>query len=203
MPLNLSRLFGSVHTKPITIVSGLPRSGTSLMMKILEAGGMPILADDLRAADEDHPSGYYEWERANKLKEGDDEWVEQAQGKAVKVTSALLVDLPVRYRYRIIFMRREIIETLASQRQMLLRRGESADSIEDAQMAEMFHEHLKRVRVWLANQSHMQVLYVDYKELIENPGPHIENLTSFLNMALDVDAMRAVPDVSLYHQRKS
>ena len=203
MPLNLSRLFGGVLTKPITIVSGLPRSGTSMMMKILEAGGMPILTDELRVADEDNPKGYYEWERAKKLKEGDIEWVTQAQGKAVKVISALLVDLPGQYRYKIIFMRREISEILASQRQMLLRRGEPADTIDDAQMAEMFQEHLKRVRVWLANQSNMQVLYVDYNDLIENPGAHIENLTSFLNVALDLDAMRAVPDASLYRQRKS
>lgn len=203
MPLKLSRLFGRAHAQPVTIVSGLPRSGTSMMMKILEAGGVEILTDDLRAADDDNPKGYFELERVKKLKEGDIDWVDQAQGKAVKIISALLEDLPDRHRYKIIFMCREMAEILASQRQMLIRRGEAADDVNDAQMAEIFQEHLKRVRVWLANQENIDVLYVDYNDLMRDPAVQIESLVSFLSIPLDVDAMRAVPDASLYRQRKA
>lgn len=174
-----------------------------MMMKILEAGGMQILTDELRAADEDNPKGYYELERVKKLKEGDVAWVSQARGKVVKIISALLEGLPGRHHYKIIFMQREMAEILASQQQMLVRRGEAADKVADIQMAEMFQEHLKRVRVWLANQKNMQVLYVDYNELMKNPAPHIENIQAFLSVPLDAQAMRAVPDASLYRQRKA
>ncbi len=174
-----------------------------MMMKILEAGGVEILTDDLRAADDDNPKGYFELERVKKLKEGDIDWVDQAQGKAVKIISALLEDLPDRHRYKIIFMCREMAEILASQRQMLIRRGEAADDVNDAQMAEIFQEHLKRVRVWLANQENIDVLYVDYNDLMRDPAVQIESLVSFLSIPLDVDAMRAVPDASLYRQRKA
>lgn len=201
MPLNLAKLFRSTPSAPITVVSGLPRSGTSMMMKILEAGGLEILTDELRAADEDNPKGYYEFERVKKLKDGDIDWVGEAQGKVIKIISALLGDLPSRYTYKIIFMRREMAEILASQRQMLTRRGE-ADKVDDAQMAEMFQEHLKRVRVWLANQKNMEVLYVDYNDLMKNPAAHIESIRAFLGLQLDTDAMRAVPDAGLYRQRK-
>ncbi len=202
MPVKFPRLFGRAAAQPITIVSGLPRSGTSMMMKILEAGGMQILTDELRAADEDNPKGYYELERVKKLKEGDVDWVDQAQGKAVKIISALLEGLPARQHYKIIFMRREMAEILASQRQMLVRRGEPADKVDDAQMAGMFQEHLKRVRVWLANQPNMDVLYVDYNELMKDPAAQVAQLTAFLNLPLDAAAMCAVPDASLYRQRK-
>lgn len=174
-----------------------------MMMKILAAGGMQILTDELRVADEDNPKGYFELERVKKLKEGDIAWVGEAQGKVVKIISALLDDLPPAYHYKIIFMRRAMAEILASQQQMLIRRGEASDKVADEQMAEMFQEHLKRVRVWLANQKNMEVLYIDYNELMGEPAPHIEKICAFLGLALDAQAMRAVPDAGLYRQRKS
>ena len=109
--------------EPVFIVSGLPRSGTSLMMMILNAAGIPPLTDYERNADEDNPRGYYEFERVKKLKDGDFGWLENAQGKAVKVISALLTYLPEGYTYKVIFMRRELSEILASQRKMLINRG--------------------------------------------------------------------------------
>ena len=203
MRLKLAHLFRSVSDRPITVVSGLPRSGTSMMMSILQAGGMEILTDELRAADEDNPRGYYELERVKQLKQGDIAWIGQAEGKVVKIISALLEDLPDRHRYKIIFMRRAMAEILASQRQMLIRRGEAADKVDDAQMAEMFQEHLKRVRVWLANQANMEILYIDYNDLMNDPAAQVENIQAFLSIPLDLDAMRAVPDASLYRQRKT
>ncbi len=184
----------------ITIVSGLPRSGTSMMMKILEAGGMQIFTDNLRLADEDNPKGYYELEQVKALKEGDDSWIKDAPGKVVKVISSLLEYLPTNYKYKVVFMRREIAEILASQKQMLIRRGESNEG-DDSKMAEQFQEHLKRVRVWLANQPNMDVLYVDYNALMGDPAPEIKAVAEFLDLTDHLDAMLAVPDKKLYRQK--
>jgi len=184
----------------ITIISGLPRSGTSMMMKVLEAGGMDIFTDNLRVADEDNPKGYYELEQVKALKDGNDSWMGDAPGKAVKVISSLLEYLPTAYKYKLIFMRREIEEILASQKQMLIRRGE-ASAGDDGQMAEMFQEHLKRVRVWLANQPNMDIRYVGYNTLMGDPEPEIKAVAEFLGLTENLDAMLAVPDKKLYRQK--
>jgi len=171
-----------------------------MMMKVLEAGGMEIFTDNLRTADEDNPKGYYELEEVKALKDGDRSWLQDAPGKAVKIISSLLEYLPADYNYKIIFMRREIAEILSSQKQMLLRRGEPGDG-NDQEMAEMFQEHLKRVRVWLANQSNMDVLYVDYNKLMAEPEPEIKVVAEFLGLNAYLEAMLAVPDKKLYRQR--
>ena len=128
----------------ITVVSGLPRSGTSLMMSMLEAGGLPPLTDDIRQADEDNPKGYYEYEHVKKLKE-DAAWLADARGKSVKIISALLMQLPAAYTYKVVFMRRNMREILASQRHMLVRRGEAGDPIGDEEMSALFNRHLQQV----------------------------------------------------------
>ena len=125
----------------ITIVSGLPRSGTSMMMKMLEAGGMQVLTDHIRTADEDNPKGYYEFERVKQI-EHDQAWLPDAQGKVVKMISALLKHLPSSYTYKVIFMRRNIDEILASQKQMLIRRGEPTDVVSDEKLTELFDRHI-------------------------------------------------------------
>jgi hypothetical protein len=186
----------------ITIVSGLPRSGTSMMMKVLEAGGLEIFTDNQRTADEDNPKGYYELEDVKALKDGKSDWMQDAPGKAVKVISSLLEYLPSNYKYKIVFMRREIAEILASQKQMLIRRGESSDG-DDQKMAEMFQEHLKRVRVWLANQPNMDILYVDYNALMAAPDPEVKAVAEFLDLTEKLDAMLSVPDKKLYRQKVS
>jgi hypothetical protein len=198
--LGIFKRFQRKQPEVITIVSGLPRSGTSMMMKVLEAGGMEIVTDNLRTADLDNPKGYYELEDVKALKDGDDSWIVDAPGKAVKVISSLLEYLPSNYKYKIVFMRREIAEILASQKQMLIRRNESSDG-DDQQMAEMFQEHLKRVRVWLANQSNMEILYVDYNTLMADPAPEIKVVAEFLGLTENLDAMLAVPDKKLYRQK--
>lgn len=186
----------------VTVVSGLPRSGTSMMMKMLEAGGVPPLTDEIREADRDNPKGYYEFERVKQLDKGDTAWLPQAQGKAVKIISALLQHLPAEYTYYVIFMRRNIEEILASQRRMLINRGEDPDSSDDEQMQQLYEKHLRQVEGWLAEQDNVHVLYVNYNELIEDPVPHCEQIDSFLPRALDVERMINVVDPSLYRQRQ-
>jgi hypothetical protein len=188
-------------TDAITIVSGLPRSGTSMMMKALEAGGMQILTDNIRKSDEDNPKGYYEFERVKKIKD-DTEWLPQAQGKVVKMISALLKHLPNQYNYKIIFMQRKMAEILASQKKMLIRRGEPTDKVPDIEMAQIYQQHLNQVKAWLQNQPNIDVLYTDYNQIVKNPVPYIKEINEFLNNRLDTDKMMSVIDGKLYRQRK-
>jgi hypothetical protein len=184
----------------ITIVSGLPRSGTSLMMMMLEAGGMPVLTDHTRTADADNPKGYYEFERVKAI-EHDQTWVKEADGKAVKMVSALLKYLPQNYAYRIIFMRREMEEILASQRQMLIRRGESTDTVSDERITELSNEHLQRVATWIDDQPNIDVLYVSYNEILKDPLIQARRVAEFVDIDLNVKKMSQVVDSSLYRQR--
>jgi hypothetical protein len=189
-----------MNQEPITIVSGLPRSGTSMMMKMLEAGGMPVLTDDIRTADEDNPQGYYEFERVKQI-ETDQAWLSEAQGKVVKMIAALLKHLPPDYAYRVVFMQRHIEEVLASQRRMLIRRGEATDTIPDERMASLFHRHVAQVKAWLGGQPNVSVMYVHYSDVLADPLQEAERLNRFLGGALDVQRMAAAVDPSLYRQR--
>jgi hypothetical protein len=184
----------------VYIVSGLPRAGTSMMMKMLADGGLPIVTDSLRAADEDNPNGYFEVELSKALKEGEKKWLYNASGKAVKVISYLLEFLPEDITYDIIFMERDIQEILASQKKMLKRRDETP-SISDAELASQFHEHLRAVKYWLARKTGFRVLYVNYNEMMKNPEKLCRSVKSFLDQPLDLDAMQAVPNQSLYRNR--
>jgi hypothetical protein len=187
----------------ILIVSGLPRSGTSLMMNMLAAGGLEVLTDHLRVPDDDNPVGYFELEEVKKLHKGELSWLERSNGKAVKVISTLLPYLPDRYRYRIIFMRRPMEEVLASQRRMLTNRSENPDKVSDEQMAEIFEKDLQKSERWLNSQAHAARIDINYKELINNPGPLVAEINKFLGGGLDEDKMLGVIDPSLYRQRSS
>jgi LPS sulfotransferase NodH len=187
----------------ITIVSGLPRSGTSMMMKLLEAGGRPPLTDNLRAADEDNPQGYYEFERVKALPKGDVAWLPDAQGKVVKVIAALLPHLPGRYPYRVIFMLRAMPEVLASQRQMLIRRGEDPDKIPDEVIAKLFEKHLRQVDEWIKQQPNVERLDIHYNRLLKNPAPFIAQINAFLGGNLRIAQMAQVVDPSLHRQRQA
>jgi len=199
----LKKLFGNSASKSITIVSGLPRSGTSMMMKMLEAGGIPPLTDRIRTADDDNPKGYYEFERVKKLDKGDTTWVVEAFGKSVKVISALLKYLPADYEYKVIFMRRSTEEILASQKQMLIRRGEPTDRVGDDELADYFAKHLNAVEQWLQSQPNVSVLYSSYNRVLESPLESAQEINRFLDNRLDVQAMAAVVDPDLYRQKKS
>ena len=126
----------------VVVVSGLPRSGTSMLMSMIDAGGIPPITDNIRTADEDNPKGYYEFERVKALDKGDTAWVTDAQGKSVKVISALLKYLPVDYQYQVVYIRRNMPEILASQRKMLERRGEDADKVDVEQLTALFEKHV-------------------------------------------------------------
>ncbi|NOY38664.1 MAG: sulfotransferase [Nitrospirae bacterium] len=187
----------------ITIVSGLPRSGTSMMMKMLEAGGLPPLTDKLRTADDDNPKGYYEFERVKKLDQGDIAWLSEAQGKAVKVISALLTYLPPTYTYRVIFMHRAMPEILASQKKMLIRRQEDADDTRDEEMAGLYLKHLQRVDSWISGRPNIKRIDVNFNEILKNPQPYIKRINNFLDGILDTGKAEAVIDPRLYRQRES
>ncbi|MEM9444063.1 MAG: sulfotransferase [Verrucomicrobiota bacterium] len=191
-------------SKPITIVSGLPRSGTSLMMKMLEAGGLEVVIDGIREANEDNPNGYYEYEIAKKVKE-DQSWLPDTQGKVFKMVSMLLKDLPLDkgYQYKVVFMRRKMPEILASQTKMLERDGKNkADGPTDEQMTALFTKHLKEMEEWIARQECIHVLYVWYHDVVENPGEQTARIQDFLDAAkLDGDRMNQVADRSLYRNR--
>lgn len=187
-------------TSPIIVVSGLPRSGTSMMMKMLSEGGLEVVSDAIRAADEDNPNGYFEFEPVKKLADGQDTWLKDAGGKLVKVISALLEHLPPPYEYKIVFMEREIREILASQQKMLKRRNEEA-KITDAQLEAQFREHLRAAKYWLARQPNMSVMYVDYNKLMADPDAYCQPVADFLGMPLDVSRMRGVPNERLYRNR--
>jgi len=190
-----------VNKEIITVVSGLPRSGTSMMMKMLEAGGMEIMKDGIRKADDDNPNGYYEFEKAKEL-EKDTSWLKDAKGKVVKIISALLEHLPEKYNYKIIFMHRNMNEILNSQRQMLIRRGEPADEVSDEKMSKMFLKHLQTVEEKLKKKSNIDVLPVHYNEFLKEPETHSKIVNQFLKISLNADNMISVVDHSLYRQRK-
>ncbi len=196
----LQKLFASTSA-PVIIISGLPRSGTSMMMKMLEAGGLAVLTDNIRVADVDNPKGYYEFERVKALDKGDVVWLPEAQGKVVKVISALLKHLPSNYRYQVIFMQRNMAEILASQKKMLVRRNEPTDKVSDEKLAGLYKKHVADITDWLQKQENITVMYVSYNDFLENPLHYVEQVNQFLDGVLDVGKMIDVVDPTLYRQR--
>jgi hypothetical protein len=186
----------------IVVVSGLPRSGTSMMMSMLEAGGLPLLMDGIRRADDDNPRGYYEFERVKKLREGDVDWLPDARGKVVKIISALLLSLPDAHSYRVIFVQRKLPEIIASQRKMLIRRGEDPDKVSEAELSEILTKHLHQVHAWLGEQPHITHLDIDYNRMVQDPQEDILRINAFLGGSLQLDRMAQVIDPDLYRQRK-
>jgi hypothetical protein len=173
-----------------------------MMMKMLEAGGLPVVTDNIRTADEDNPKGYYELEAVKRTKQ-DPTWREAAAGKTVKLIAQLLYDLPLdgAYRYKVVFMRRNLDEMLASQKKMLERRGEPDDT-PDGDMKEMFVQHLEEVELWLRGIPHMDVLFVNYNRMVAEPDSQLDRVARFLDAGVDVAAMKSVIDPELYRQRR-
>lgn len=185
----------------LTIVSGLPRSGTSMMMRMLETGGMHVLTDQIRTPDDDNPNGYYEFEAVKQTKE-DPSWLDGSEGKAVKMVYRLLYDLPTDRSYRVLFMKRKLEEVLASQKVMLTRQGAADGSISDDHMAALFRAELDRFRKWVARQSQIAMIDVDYNRMLQDPRHELTRVNEFLGGELDVDAMTCVVDARLYRNRK-
>jgi len=185
----------------IIIVSGLPRSGTSMMMQMIEAGGMQVLVDNVRRADEDNPRGYYEFEPVKKTKE-DPSWLAGAAGKAVKMVYRLLYDLPRDRQYRVVFMQRDLAEVVASQELMLARQAGGGDGLAPAQAVELFRSQLRRFELWAARQPHLAVLTVNYADAIADPLREAGRVAAFLGGGLDAAAMAAAVAPSLYRNRR-
>lgn len=197
----LKRLFGKKDEAFITVVSGLPRSGTSMMMKMLEAGGIAPLTDALRTADRDNPEGYYEFERVKQLDKGDIAWLPDAEGKVVKVISALLKHLPTGYDYRVIFMRRRIEEVLTSQKKMLIHRGEATDAVSDEELTQLYRKHVAHVDAWLNSQPNVKLLNVNYNTMVKNPETELPAILAFFDNKLDQDKMLQIVNPDLYRNR--
>ncbi len=183
----------------VVLVSGLPRSGTSLMMQMLAAGGLPLLSDGVRKADEDNRRGYYELEAVKRTK-ADASWVAAAAGKTVKLVYVLLYDLPAEYHYRVVFLQRRLEEVLASQKIMLQRQGKPAGA-DDAAMMRVFRRELAKVREWVRAQPNFSVLDVDYNRLVVQPRIDAAAINEFLGGGLNLDAMVAAVDPAQYRNR--
>ena len=183
----------------ITVVSGLPRSGTSMLMQMLDAAGYPCLTDGIRKADADNPRGYFEYEKVKRLRR-DCSWLPGAKGKAVKIIAQLIPFLPSQFSYQIIFMERDISEVLASQRKMLQRQGKSGGNLSDVQLHRIFEQQVLEVKGVLT-QRDIPTLDVAYSEALQRPMKIAEKIQAFLGENLDVAAMAAVIDPNLYRQR--
>ena len=185
----------------VTIVSGLPRSGTSMMMKMIEAGGMAALVDNIRRADEDNPKGYFEFEPVKKTKQ-DPSWLRQASGKVVKMVHLLLLDLPPDYQYRVVFMRRNLDEVIVSQNKMLERQGKSLGKLGEDRLKQLFTAQINKVDEFLREHDSFRVLHVSYNEALQDAGPVVQQVNDFLGGHLDTEAMQQIADPSLYRNRR-
>lgn len=185
----------------VTVVSGMPRSGTSMMMRMLDEGGLPAFSDRLRTADDDNPNGYYEYEPVKELPTNKD-WVPQARGHAVKVIYKLVYELPTDTPYRIVFMAREISEVMASQNRMLERSGVTPSAAETEQFAAFFRADLAKFKTWVAQQPNIDILYIDYHRVLGDTAAAASEIAAFLGRAdFDINAMAAVVNPDLYRNR--
>jgi hypothetical protein len=187
------------HKRFVTVVSGLPRSGTSMMMRMLEKGGMSLLTDGFRQADDDNPWGYYEFEAVKRL-DKDPSWLADAYNKAVKIIYIFLYNLPASHTYKVLFMKRDLAEVIASQKQMLRRRGE-ADRMTDQELMDSFYEELQRLDLWIRRQENFAIRYVDYDEVVASPAAAAFEICRFLGLPLDIEMMIQAVDPSLHRNR--
>lgn len=172
-----------------------------MMMQMLDAGGVPIMTDQIRRADDDNPKGYYEYERVKDLdKPGDTSWVRECRGQAIKVISFLLKDLPNDNQYQVVFLERNLDEVLASQAKMLQHRDEANESPDD-RMRENYKNHLFRVRAMLKHSPHMEALFLPYHSVVGDPVESARMVNRFLGGWLDEAAMSARVDAGLYRNR--
>jgi predicted AlkP superfamily phosphohydrolase/phosphomutase/tetratricopeptide (TPR) repeat protein len=185
---------------PIIVVSGLPRSGTSLMMQMLDKGGVPIFTDNTRAADESNPKGYYEHEAVKRLKR-DKKWLPKATGKAVKIISHLLPHLPAKYNYKVICMLRDLSEVVRSQHKMLVREGKHREDLYPGRLEIVFKNQLLTANTWFKSNHNAAVLYVNHTDAIENPAETAQKVQQFLGIKMDIGKMAAVVDKKLHREK--
>jgi len=185
---------------PVNVVSGLPRSGTSLAMQMIHAGGIPALTDGQRTSDDSNPRGYFELERVKQLKQ-DKSWLDEAAGKVVKVIHLLLAELPDDRPYRVVFMQRDLREVVQSQATMLARSGRAGGQLAPERLIAVYEQQLKTVEQWLAARPNFSVLRVPYAQLVSDPASVVPTLNTFLGGSLDEARMRAAVDPGLHRNR--
>jgi len=181
----------------ITIVSGLPRSGTSLVMQMLKAGGMAVLTDGVRKPDENNPLGYFEHEKV-KLLMKENGWLNEAEDKALKIIAQLLIYLPVNFEYKIIFVERDMDEVLISQKKMLKNMESSRSDTDDKLLKNAFEKQVTRVKSWLKEQSNCKTVFIAYKDIILNGTDVILKLNGFLGQRMDMELAFSVINPQLY-----
>jgi hypothetical protein len=184
----------------IVVVSGLPRSGTSLLMQMLAAGGFPVLSDGARVADEDNPRGYLEWELAKRLPR-EPNLIGMAEGKAVKIVSSLLWALPPEHEYRILYMERPLVEVAASQVAMIRRHGGARPPLEGEALVRTLAVHQQQVLALVERMPGVALCIVRYHDVLADPEREIRRITSFLGVTLDCVPMARQVDARLYRQR--
>ena len=185
---------------PVTVVSGLPRSGTSLAMQMIHAGGIPALTDGQRTSDDSNPRGYFELERVKQLKQ-DKSWLDEAAGKVVKVIHLLLAELPDDRPYRVVFMQRDLREVVQSQATMLARSGRPGGQLAPERLIAVYEQQLKTVEQWLAARPNFSVLRVQYAQLVSDPAGVVPTVNTFLGGTLDEARMRAAVDPGLHRNK--
>lgn len=184
----------------VAIVSGLPRSGTSMMMRMIDEGGIPALTDNIRQADIDNPKGYYEFEPVKRTKQ-DPSWLAEAPGKVVKMVHRLLLDLPKDREYRVVFMRRKLEEVIKSQNVMLEHKGKTNQPLPDDKVLALFRQEIQQIGDYMKATPGFSYLEIDYNQLLSDPAPCVERLDTFLGGGLDKARMLGVVDPTLYRQR--
>ncbi|HJT45111.1 MAG TPA: tetratricopeptide repeat protein, partial [Chthoniobacterales bacterium] len=192
----------TIEPQTFTIVSGLPRSGTSLMMQMLQAGGLEVMTDHERAADHDNPEGYFEWEAIKRVQESP-EILTQVGNRAVKVVSALIPALPPMHRYRVIFMTRPITEVVASQKKMIDRRRTRGANMTPDKLAEVLIQHRDTILRGLESLPNFEVLEINYPQLVAEPTTSIERVNEFFGGKLNTAAMAGCVNPSLHRNRSS
>ena len=180
----------------IVVVSGLPRSGTSLMMQMLDKGGADILTDNNRKPDESNPKGYYEYNPVMSIHKNND-WLEFAQNKSVKIVAPLLKFLDPKYRYKIIFMNRDLNEVVKSQQKMI---GKDPETL-PMHLFENYKKLLKLVEFWKDKEPGVELVYINYKDALNNTEEVIEKVSTFIGIELNKEEMAACVDNTLYRNR--
>jgi tetratricopeptide (TPR) repeat protein len=180
----------------IVIVSGLPRSGTSLMMQMLHKGGIEVLTDHDRKADESNPKGYFEYNPVMSIHK-DNFWLGEAKNKSVKVVAPLLKFLSPEYRYKVIFMNRDLTEIIKSQQKMI---GKNPDVL-PFKLFEAFNKQLDQVEIWKQKEPGVELMYLNYKDVLDNTDDVINKLSSFIGLDLNASEMIGCVDKTLYRNK--
>ncbi len=189
------------YGEDVVVVSGLPRSGTSMLMAMLEAGGLPLMTDNRRQPDADNPRGYFEMENVKSLGEqADRTWVRDARGRGLKVISHLLKELPDDNFYRVLFARRDLAEVIRSQNVMLGRQNQP-NPVDDAKALDLYRKHLVNVQVLMRTRRNFRMLEVAHRETLAEPRRTADAINAFLGGRLDAARMAAVVDRELYRNR--